>query len=62
MHGTGAIFKIFYSKLKNKDMSEGSKFNFKTILWIVVGLLLLAGCFYILSTAAEIPSQGDGVH
>ncbi|MEY4935553.1 MAG: hypothetical protein RIS64_1912 [Bacteroidota bacterium] len=42
-------------------MSEGSKFNFKTLLWIAVGLLFLAGCYYVLNSA-EIPSMGDGVH
>jgi hypothetical protein len=43
-------------------MSEGSKFNFKTLLWFAIGALLLAGCFYILNNSAEIPSMGDGVH
>jgi hypothetical protein len=56
------IFKTtFYSVLKFNDMSEGSKFNLKNLLWIALALLLMAGAFHVLNSS-EIPSMGDGVH
>jgi hypothetical protein len=42
-------------------MSEGSKFNFKTLLWIAIGLFFAVGIYYVLN-ATDIPSTGDGVH
>jgi hypothetical protein len=51
----------FYSVLKINDMSEGSKFNLKTLLWIALAILLMAGAYHLLNTA-ELPSMGDGVH
>ncbi|MEO0043712.1 MAG: hypothetical protein RL329_3160 [Bacteroidota bacterium] len=40
-------------------MSEGSKFNFKNLIWVAVLLLFAAGIYYVLNVS-EMPEIGEG--
>ena len=40
-------------------MSEGSKFNFKNLIWIAVALLFVYGVYRVLN-ASEMPDIGEG--
>jgi hypothetical protein len=53
-----AVTFLFIINIKKINMSEGSKFNFKNLIWVAVALLFLAGVYYVLNVS-EMPEIGE---